>query len=428
MKIAKLTIKNFLKLRDVELNPSKTNVIVGKNKQGKTSILKAIQSAFEGKLDESAIRLGENKAEIIVELDDITIRRSITTSGSSLDLSNKEGMKYPAPQKYLDGLIGSFAFNPVAFFEMKAADQKKYLLEAIPMTLSQDELATYTGEKLEGIDYGAHALDVVAAAHKFYYDQRTGANAEVTKKRKSLDELKGQVPEGFDPTSFSQEKADALRKQITDASVSKERHEAIVRERGTLMSERERLVARIKEIDEIVATQDAAIASYKEVDTSALEAELVQLDRNRDLVHTFKQVQTLTTELSNAVGNAERLDGIVKRLTKEVPQALIAKAALPVEGLSVSEDGLTVNGVALENLSGAEQLKVALAVTRSLNSKFGIICIDGIERLDQETFEAFLKECAEDGYQYFVSRVDGAEAEKKGYILVEDGEVKQSTS
>ena len=88
MKITKLHIVNFLKLKDVEMNPSKTNVIVGKNKQGKTSIIKALQAAFDGKLDPSAIHVGADKAEITVELDEVTIRRSLTEKGAYLDISN----------------------------------------------------------------------------------------------------------------------------------------------------------------------------------------------------------------------------------------------------------------------------------------------------------------------------------------------------
>jgi len=78
MKIVKISIHNFLKLKDVEMNPSQTNVIVGKNKQGKTSILKAIRAAFTGDVDATSIRIGEGKAEITVELDNLSIKRTIT--------------------------------------------------------------------------------------------------------------------------------------------------------------------------------------------------------------------------------------------------------------------------------------------------------------------------------------------------------------
>src|SRR3990167_4080614 len=214
MKITRLTIHNFLKLKDIDFNPSKTSIIVGKNKQGKTSILKAIRAAFTGDADATNIRIGEGKAEITVELDDLTIKRSITGKGNYLDISNKEGMKMPAPQKYLDGILGTFSFNPIEFFEKKSADRKKYLLNAIKLTLSADELATYTGEKLGGLDYDAHALEVVEQARKFYYDQRAVVNAEVSKKEKSLQDLNSKIPEGFDSSKVNEEHIAKLRAAI----------------------------------------------------------------------------------------------------------------------------------------------------------------------------------------------------------------------
>jgi predicted ATP-dependent endonuclease of OLD family len=433
MKIVKLHISNFLKLRDVELNPSKTNVIVGKNKQGKTSILKAIQAAFEGKLDSSAIRIGADKAEITIELDEMIIKRTVTPRTTSLDISNEQGMKYPAPQKVLDGLIGTFSFNPVAFFEMKPAEQKQYLLEAVQMKLTPEELAPYLmpGEMLPELDYSKHALEVVADARKIYYDRRTAANAEVSKKRKTLDELRGSIPQGFNPRDVSEEHIASLRAAIEKDKVEREKEKAALKEYADLAKDVEDIEEQIRVLTEKRDQKTARMAELKEMkwDTSddttiaAAEESLRNLESQREILFTVKRADEVEKELSTAVGEQEKLDAVVKRLTKDVPQALIQKASLPVEGLAVTEDGITINGVALENLSGAEQLKFALAVVRELNKEFRIICIDGIERLDSETFETFLKEVESDDYQYFVSRVDGAEAEKKGYILVEDGMV-----
>ena len=69
MKIVKLTIHDFLKLKDVEMNPSKTNIIVGKNKQGKTSILKAIKACLLGDADATSIRIGGDKSEILIDME-----------------------------------------------------------------------------------------------------------------------------------------------------------------------------------------------------------------------------------------------------------------------------------------------------------------------------------------------------------------------
>ncbi len=430
MKITKLTIHNFLKLKDVEMNPSKTNVIVGKNKQGKTSILKAIRTAFTGDADSTSIRIGEGKAEITVELDDLSIKRTITGKGNYLDISNKEGMKMPAPQKFLDGILGTFSFNPIEFFEKKATDRKKYLLNAIKLTITQDELAQYTGEKLGGLDYEAHALEVVEQARKFYYDKRTVANAEVSKKEKSLQDLTASIPEGFDPKSVSEEEISKLRTAIqTDeqnalkAQANKESIESLLKQEQEVKDEIIRLTEKLKGIGEEITAKTALKFDYS--DPMALDAAketLKALEGKRELAFTFKRAEEVRGELSTAIGEAGKLDLVVKKLTKEVPEDLIAKAKLPVEGLTIVGDDILVNGVSIDNLSSSEQLKFGLQIVRALNGEFRIVCVDGIETLDKESFEFFLKEIESDEFQYFITRVDGSSPHS---IEIEDGEIKK---
>lgn len=423
MKIAKLTIHNFLKIKDVEMNPSHTNVIVGKNKQGKTSILKAIRTAFTGDADSTSIRVGEGKAEITVELDELTIKRSITSKGNYLDISNKEGMRMPAPQKYLDGILGTFSFNPIEFFEKKVADRKKYLLNAIKLTITQDELATYTGEKLGGLDYEAHALEVVEQARKYYYEKRTVANAEVNKKEKSLQDLTLSIPEGFDPKKVSEEEIaklrDAIQKDEQEAIRAQANTDAITALQKRETALKAELEAVQKEIVEKISLK------FDLTDALSLEAAketLKRLESYRETVFTFKRAEEVRGELTTAMADAEKLDTVVKKLTKEVPEDLIKKAKLPVEGLSIVDNDILINGISIDNLSSSEQLKFGLQIVRALNGDFKVICVDGIETLDKESFEFFLKEIENDDYQYFVTRVEG---ESPHSIVVEGGEIKK---
>lgn len=435
MKIVKLTISNFLKLKDVEMNPSQTNVIVGKNKQGKTSILKAIRTAFTGDADSTSIRIGEGKAEITVELDDLSIKRTITEKGNYLDISNKEGFKMPAPQRYLDGILGVFSFNPIEFFDKKPADRKKYLLNAIKLTITQDELAVYTGEKLSGLDYNAHALEVVEQARKWYYDKRTVVNAEVSKKEKSLQDLTASIPEGFDPKKVSEEEIEKLRAAIQKDETEKVKADAHAKHIVALQKEETEITADIARLQERLKGVQTAIVSALDVkfdysDDMALGAAkdtLKSLEGQREIVFAVKRADEVRSELNTAMGEQTKLDDVVKKLTKEIPEDLIAKAKLPVEGLTISGDNILIGGVALDNLSSSEQLKLGLQIARFLNQTFGIICIDGVETLDKETFALFLKEVEGDDNQYFVSRVDGDSVTKNGHsvVEVEDGEIKK---
>ena len=430
MKIVKLTIHNFLRLKDVEMNPSKTNVIVGKNKQGKTSILKAIRAAFTGDADSTNIRIGEGKAEITVELDELSIKRTITEKGNYLDISNKEGMRMPAPQKYLDGILGTFSFNPIEFFDKKSTDRKKYLLNAIKLSITPEELAVYTGEKLGGIDYNAHALEVVEQARKFYYDRRTAANSETTKKEKALQELTSKIPEGFDPKSVSEEQIENLRDAIHKDETEKIKEEEHVKHIKSLQKQEvdineeiSRLGLKLKGIQEdIVKALEVKFDVSDSTTIAAAKETLAKLEGQRELVFTVKRAEEVRSELSTAMQEAEKLDIVVKKLTKEVPEDLIKKAKLPVEGLMIDGDDIKINGVSLDNLSSSEQLKFGLQIVRALNGEFKVICVDGIETLDKESFELFLKEIEDDDYQYFVTRVEGSSAHS---IEIENGEIKK---
>jgi len=341
----------------------------------------------------------------------------------------------PAPQKYLDGILGTFSFNPIEFFENKSADRKKYLLNAIKITITQDELAVYTGEKLGGLNYEAHALEVVEQARKFYYDKRTIANAEATKKEKSLQDLNSKIPEGFDPKAVSEDAITKLRGAIQTDKLTKQKHEDHLKHIATLQKQEKetqdemtRLQEKLKGIQtEIVANFGFKFDYSDDMTLAAAEESLTKLEGQRDIVFTVKRAEEVRGELGTAIEEAGKLDVIVKKLTKEVPEDLIKKAKLPVEGLTIDGDDIKINGVSLDNLSSSEQLKFGLQVVRTLNGDFKVINIDGIETLDAETFQAFLKEIESDDFQYFVTRVDGEAVSKNGHSVVEieNGEIKK---
>lgn len=417
MKITKISINNFLKLRDVQLDPEKVNVIVGKNKQGKTSILRAIQTAFTGKVDESSITEGETKAEIILDLDEFTVKRTITEKDTYLDVANKDGWKVPAPQKFLNNLIGKFSFNPIEFFNLNSKDKKEYLLAAIDIRLTPERLHELLGEKVD-MNLDRHGLEVIAELHKHYYGQRTQINAEVSKKEKTITELTSQIPEGFDPATVNDARVKELRDAITANEVAKRDKKALEDKGNQLKKEIETLEEQLAHKRELIKAVGQDYQAITIQDTEALEKELTDLEGKRGIVHTVKQVETLKAELATDYEKQTGLNEKVAKLAKDIPAQLIQEANLPIEGLQVTENSVELDGVDIENLSSSEQLIFALKVVRIINDKFRIICIDGVESLDKETFEWFLSEIGKDDFQYFVTRVDG----DKGW-LVQEGQV-----
>ena len=294
------------------------------------------------------------------------------------------------------------------------------------MKLTQEDLAKFIGEKLDGINYDQHALEVVAQAHKFYYDRRTIVNSDVSKKRKVIEDLSAQLPEGFDPKSVDEAHIKEIGDKITASQLNAQKLETAKTDKERITNHISELKAELKREEENLKTVDATIKSIKVEDTTALSKELSTLESQRSLVYTAKQIDEARKELDGMLTEQGGLDEKVKILAKEVPQKLIEKAKLPIKGLSLVDDDVLVNGVALDNLSSSEQLKFALEITRQLNQEFKVINIDGIETLDKESFELFLKEIKDDDFQYFLTKVDGETIAKNGYNLVEveDGEIK----
>lgn len=432
MKIVQIRVKNFLKLQDVELNPKHTTVIQGKNKQGKTSILKAIETAFDGKLDQSAIRIGADKAVIEVDLEQFSVHRSITPAGNNLTVKNHDGFIIPSPQKFLNGLVGEFSFNPIEFFEMKPADRKKYLLSAIDMKLTAEQLTEMTGMNLLGVplDFSKHALEVIADAHKYFYDQRTTVNGSVTKKLKSIEQIQSEIPEGFDASAVSDAKIAELRTAITNSAVAKTQLEQrdnnvrrLTNEADNIRGEIAQLETKLKATLQSIEEENAR--EFVIAETGDLELQLKQLEIGKETGFKVKQVSDMREELKTEQEQQTRLDTTVKKLAKDIPDALLAQAKLPIDGLVIEGDSIKINGVELDNLSSSEQLRFGLAIVKSLNNKFRIVCIDGLEALDRETCEWFLKEIADDDFQYFMTRVDG---DNNDAITIEDGRIKSDAT
>lgn len=71
MKIAKLRIRNFRSLREVEFDPGGFNILVGRNNHGKSNIFEAVEWFYGGKGDVAELRFAgaEATAEVYVEIE-----------------------------------------------------------------------------------------------------------------------------------------------------------------------------------------------------------------------------------------------------------------------------------------------------------------------------------------------------------------------
>jgi hypothetical protein len=107
-----------------------------------------------------------------------------------------------------------------------------------------------------------------------------------------------------------------------------------------------------------------------------------------------------------AKAEADRLDAVVRGLATEAPAAILAESKSIAVGLELDGDEVRLNGVSLDRLCGAEQMKFAADIAKALNPGVGFLVVDGLERLDPDQLDAFVAAATAGGRQLFGSLVD----------------------
>lgn len=502
MKITRIRISNYrgISARDEQIGAAGA-IVKGRNAAGKTSVLRAIRSALAAlDVGPDAIRLGSDKAEVLVDLDDITVRRLITPKTTSVTVT-RDGFEAKKPQSMLNDLLGTSPLDPLDLFLSKPKERRAKVLEALPVKLTLEQLRTWAPDvdagdlRMLGADLNSHGLEALGRVRQGFYDRRTAANRAHDEARREAERLRAEadtlgIPHGAADTKTAtaelddardearrlyhaaeaakaakertattrakiaklREDAEAQRTRCRSLSFTPDAEQAIRRETAAadealrLATERAEKASSVftdmlatlaqataaldaarttdAQASELEATIAAATAPAPSVDDVQRIAERVK-DAERSVAvaklageaNDARARAVTATALAEAKAiEADKLDAIVKRLTNDAPTALLAQAN-GIPGLSVDGDDVVLDGVHLEALSGAEQMRFAIDVAKRLNAKSRILICDGLERLDPEQMDLFVRTATAGDWQLIGTRVD------RGEVVVEALEV-----
>lgn len=409
-------VTNFRRLRvaQVRLDPDAGLVrVTGKNRAGKTSLLRAIQGVLGGAkaIEGNPIHDGENGAQARIVLSNgFAVERRFTsaTPKGYLTVTSGDGGRYG--QEKLNEWLGPHSFDPLAFMSLRPREKADLLLG-----LGKDpDLAT----KLEALD----------AERKRLYDERT---PWITAKRAA-----SRVPE-----------PDYARPEPVDVSAEMERLaklEAEQRERVAITADIQRVDEGIASVDEQIAELERKLEALRDrrARGEKLRAELVAKrdaipDRTAAIeavrahiadaqaideqIRPWEEYDRAQERLQEARARERELTEAIQRVDEEKTR-LLAEAAIPVTGLSFAEDGTPLlNGRPFEEASGAERIRLAVEVAMAANPKLRICLLDEANDLDLDSLAALDALAKEHGFQVWAVRIG---LEGPGEIVVEDGEAR----
>lgn len=415
MKIVSLTAENVKRLKAVQITPTgSVQVVAGRNAQGKSSVLDAIWLALGGgaakKATAKPVRDGEESAFVKLDLGDIIVTRTwVSDTNTTLTVESKDGARYTSPQGMLDALVGKLAFDPLAFIQLGDKEQVQTLLSLVELPFDPDELdAKRLGFYEKRKEVGQHL--------------KTAKGALAVQDIPALDVPDEEVSGADVLAEYEAAQAVARENSDTRSAVTSAQMRVADRQHDVTTA-REKLATAEAALE--LASRDAATAAKRaaalapDPDLTVYSDRLANVEATNRAIRAAWQykadkdrVKSLADEYDNLTARIEGVDN--------VKIAGLAKATFPIDGLSFDSTGVTYNGIPFSQSSGAEQLRVSLAMAMAMNPDLRVIRITDGSLLDSENMALIESMATAADFQVWIERVD--ESGTVG-VVIEDGMV-----
>lgn len=436
MRITALHVTNYKRISEVRIEPDADRAFIllgGKNGAGKSSALNALDAAFFGAkaLPSDPVRHGADEAEIVVKLDDgeLTIKRTIQPDGKTvLEVRDRMGA-VKSPQAMLDGLIGGRLLDPRHFLSLPPKEQRAQLMRVIG---EADRIATLDGKRerafskrtevgrdLKKAEGELARLPAVEVAEPIDTAKLALAQADIAKLDRERDRLASALTQAETLALVDVADAESTQQKIAKLEAELEalrkslpaKQQAAVRRTNEVRAAKEQLAEQDKRIEELAPHRERIAADIARADTHnrAASAAEAQNKRRIEVATTVEQLKIETENITKAL-----------QVIDDRKAEILAAAKLPVEGLSVDSDGVTLGGVPLSQASGAEQFRVALALAIAASPGLDDVWMRDAALLDDDTLATVVEQCAAAGKRPWLELVRTSDP---GVIVFSDGKV-----
>jgi myosin heavy subunit len=385
-KIYRLYINNFLTVEKMTFDLEGVKGFVGKNAQGKSNILLALDQLLRGGDDTNFIQDGKDRYEI--RLDEIVdgevinrVQRVQTQTGNSITGKLTKG----TPKQYLETLIDDIAVNPIRIIE---EDPVKYLKSHMVAPLQDGDIISHEFE-IE-FDKTRNVFNE-CKRHQDYFDKIRSETYGVLRHEKEIcSELQKTLPDKSSIPSFDKEK---LMSNLANVNVEIGKAEKIKERKDAIESD---IVLRMQKIDELrtkYSTQKAAnseaVFNYQKESgdkISKIKTEILQTESdNASALVEFK---------NNKATAIEGMNSKIKLLTEQLNQLIkerdLVEVTLPGEIKKLEESQNERLSTIKERLANAEaqQPKEIDNLTKIGNEKLQTISMEAdIEKREIESLE-----------------------------------------
>ena len=441
MRVLGLQIENVKKIKAVNIVTEGDVIkIAGANEQGKTTVMDALWWAIAGtkNIQDVPIRQGQEKAHVVVDLGEMIVTRKFTAAGSTIEVRNKEGLRYPSPQKLLDELISKFSFDPLAFAKQDKKAQMNTLLGLVDLKVDLEKLSGICGSPMPA---KVNPLDTIKNAELFIATIKTDINRDLTRSKKTLESMAkvdfvapvnlADLVKERDGLNDQQREIDYMRKDLAAMHNNlRDVDDEIVEQTRLVNNLREQLrraELRLQEyMDERVlefqryTEREVFVSKYNDIDLTDINERISTADAVNKQAEAHAKYKGQLIEVAQHEAEYKMFTAKAKEIA-DYKSELVKNAKFPIDGLGFGDDCVEYQGLPFKQSSSAQELQVSLAIAMSENPKLRVLRINDGSLLDKKHMTVIEEMAKANDFQIWMEVVD--ESGKVG-IWIEDGEVR----
>lgn len=418
--ITRLEVENVKRVKLARIYPDGSLVVIGgANDQGKSSLTDAIRMLLGGEREvpETALRRGAKRGHVIGQLgDELLVERKFTAGGkSSLVVSDLEGNPKKSPQALLAKLYSSLTFDPLDFTRQKPEEQATMLQRALGIDLAPIR------------DRKAQAFTDRTAVNRRIRDlegqlRAAPHHAGVPGTEQSVTDLVERSQAQQRARLERQAAGERVREELKRAERVQEQTADEVRRLREQLARAEQMLLDAAEATEAAQTAVDALPPVEDEPSSDITAELAELEATNAKVRQNLARAAIEKKLDAERAEVDRLEAVMASCDEEQAAAL-ARAKLPVEGLSFSEEGrVLLNELPLDQAATSQRIRLSVAIGFALNPRLKVLLIREGSELDSKALQLVAEIAHEHGGQVWIEKVseDGVGCS----VVLEDGEAR----
>jgi hypothetical protein len=322
------------------------------------------------------------------------------------------------PQAILDEIVGAVSFDPIRFADLSAAMQRARLLGAANPLCDEDSILAARGGKADDEDLpvspGATLAELDTAISVAFDLRRVrGRELETLKIEHAALATPGiatfpdflrdmrEIISRKDESTKRQREIESTKRLISDSQILEEAMRQRIVELQTELSNTQLKLetstaetARVKKI----------LAKLPAPEDRDDDKELAEIEEHNRKAHAREQWQHLGDKLADKSKEHDRLDATLAKL-RDLKRRVEMKAVPAIEGLEITEDGLTWFGKPLSQASTAERMMVGVRVAMQLNPRLHVLRIQDGQSLDRDSMAMLSRLAAENDFQVWIERV-----------------------